>query len=376
MKIAVNTRLLLPDKLEGIGRFTHEILKRMTKNHPEDEFIFFFDREYDPKYVYGENVTPLILPPKARHPILFYYWFDFVLHKALRQHQPDIFFSPDGYLCLKTDVPSIPVIHDINFEHRPKDLRLRDRIYYRNFFPKFAQKASKIITVSKFSKEDICSTYNINPEKIEVVYNGVREEFKPLTTSEKEEFKKPFSHGKNYFLYVGALHPRKNIKRLILAFEQYKKTTNNDFLLILVGEKMWTDDSLEKVLNNSPYKSDIILKGHIDQKTLYDAYAAAFALMNVSLFEGFGIPIIEAMKSETPVITSNVSSLPEIADKAALIVNPRDINEIAHAMTRLTENNELREEFIRNGIARAADFDWDKSAEQVYEVLTSVNKLS
>ena len=142
MRIGINTRFLLPHKMEGFGWYTYEVVKRLVENHPEHEFIFFFDRPYDSNFIFGENVTPVVLFPQARHPFLFYWWFEFSIPKALKEHKCDLFFSPDGYLSLKTSVPQIGVIHDINFEHNPKDLKWLMRKYYQRYFPKFAKKSS------------------------------------------------------------------------------------------------------------------------------------------------------------------------------------------------------------------------------------------
>ena len=193
MKILVNTRLLLKDKLEGIGWFSYETLKRITQQHPEHEFIFAFDRPFDQEFIFSDNITPIILKPQARHPVLFYLWFEHAITKALKTSNADIFLSPDGFLSLSAKTKSIGVIHDINFEHYPKDLPWIITKYYQHYFPKFAQKADRIATVSEFSKLDICEKYNINPEKIDVVFNGASEIFKPIDEKEKQEIKKKYS---------------------------------------------------------------------------------------------------------------------------------------------------------------------------------------
>jgi len=148
MRIAINTRFLLPHKMEGFGWYTYEIMKRLVENHPEHTFILFFDRSYDAKFVFGENVIPVVLHPQARHPILFRIWFNWSVKRALKKYRADVFFSPDGYLSLTSDLPQIAVMHDLNFEHNPKDLKPTMRKYYQTYFPRFASKAKHIITVS------------------------------------------------------------------------------------------------------------------------------------------------------------------------------------------------------------------------------------
>ena len=150
MRIAVNTRLLIKNKLDGMGWFCCETMKIITRNHPEHEFIFIFDRNYDKDFIFSENITPKIVRPVTRHPVLWYIWLEWVLPFKLKKWKADIFVSPDGFLSLRSGIPAIPVIHDINFLHRPKDLPFTTRIYYNYFFPEFARKATRIGTVSEY----------------------------------------------------------------------------------------------------------------------------------------------------------------------------------------------------------------------------------
>lgn len=166
MKIAVNTRLLLRGKLEGMGWFSFETLKRLTQNHPEHQFIFIFDRPYAQEFIFSDNITPVVAGPPARHPFLFYIWFDFQIPRLLKKYQADLFLSPDGYLSLRTDIPQLAVIHDISFIHRPDDLPWLKRRYYNWFFPRFARKAKRIATVSNYSKEDIVRSFQIEPKRL------------------------------------------------------------------------------------------------------------------------------------------------------------------------------------------------------------------
>ena len=167
MIIAVNTRLLIHGKLEGIGWFTFETLSRITRDHPEHQFLFVFDRPFSPEFIFSGNVTPIVLSPPTRHPVLWYIWFELQIPRILKKYKADLFFSPDGYLSLQTKVRQLAAIHDINFAHRPKDLPWLKAKYYNYFFPLFARKAQRIVTVSSFSKEDIHKTYHIGNDKID-----------------------------------------------------------------------------------------------------------------------------------------------------------------------------------------------------------------
>jgi glycosyltransferase involved in cell wall biosynthesis len=362
--------LLLPGRLDGIGWFSHETLSRIVKNHPEHEFIFVFDRQYHPTYIYGPNVTPVVAFPQARHPLLFLIWFEISLPWIMRRYKPDLFLSPDGYVSLSARIPTLAVIHDLNFEHRPGDLPFFARNYYRFFFKRFARKAKRIATVSEYSRQDISRQYSINPEKIDVVYNGASEGFRPLGRDEMEHTRQNYSEGKPYFLFVGSLHPRKNLINLFTAFDLFKTQTGSPYKLLIAGGRQWWTRELQTSFDKMKHKKDVIFTGRVSEDTLHRLTASAFALTYVSFFEGFGIPIIEAMQSGVPVITSNVTSMPEVAGDAALLANPYDPNSIAAAMQQLNNDENLRQSLIGRGLERARLFSWDRSAELLWNSIS------
>ncbi len=201
-------------------------------------FIFFFDREFSSEFVFSNNIKPVVLFPPARHPFLYVWYFEFSIPRALKKYKIDLFVSTDGFIPTQSTTPSLSVIHDINFEHRPKDIPLLTRWYYKIFFPLFAKKATRIATVSEFSKRDIINTYHINENKIDVVYNGANEMYTPIASEEKIKVRKKYADGQNYFLYIGSLNPRKNIRNLLLAFEEFKKQNTTEFKLLIVGAAM------------------------------------------------------------------------------------------------------------------------------------------
>ena len=368
MKIAVNTRLLLKNKLEGIGWVAYETLRRMVKNHPEVEFYFIFDREPDPMFIFGDNVKPIVLFPQARHPFLFIWFFEFSVTKALKKIKPDLFFSPDGYLSLRSDVPQVTQFHDLNFEHFPKDMPKIHLWHYKKYFPKFARKAKRIVTVSEFSKKDIVDCYGVDSQKIDVAYNGVNEIFKPLPETEIMEIRGKYSGGFPYFMFVGSLHPRKNLARLFSAFDRFKSYNRNDVKLVIVGEKRWWTEPIQRAYDAMNCKDDVVFVGRLSAEDLHRVTAAALASVYVSYFEGFGIPILEAFKCDTPVITSNVTSMPEVAKDAALLVDPFNEDSIAKAMIKVLDDK-VRERLIEKGRERAKDFSWDKAAEDIWNSL-------
>ena len=370
MQIVVNTRLLLKNKLDGIGWFSYQTLKRITQNNPDVHFVFLFDRDYDDEFIFSDNITPLILGPQARHPFLYYAWFHLSVKNLLNRMNPDLFLSPDGFLSPGAKCKQLPVIHDINFLHNPKDLKPLTSKYYNHFFPKYAKSGTRIATVSEYSKADISKNYDIDVQKIDVVYNGINEGFIPLSDPSQQIIREKFSHGKPYFLFVGSQSPRKNLNRLIAAFDLFKEQTQSDYKLVLVGAVYSNEGDVKRVIDKSRFKNDIIFTGRQPQEELEKIMASAFALAFVPYFEGFGIPIVEAMQCETPLICSNTTSMPEILGDAGILVNPFEVNDIAKAMVEMYHNTNLRSQLIQNGKNRKDCFSWDKSADLLWNSMT------
>ena len=365
MRIAVNTRLLLKGKLEGIGWVAYETLKRIVLAHPEVEFYFIFDRKPDPLFLFADNVKPVVLFPQARHPFLFIWFFELSVPSALRRIKADLFYSPDGYLSLRSKVPQVVEFHDLNFEHFPGDMPKIHLWHYKKFFPKFARKAKRIVTVSEFSKQDIVDCYGVDPNKIDVAYNGVNETFKPLSEAEKKIVRAHYSFGHPYFMFVGSLHPRKNLARLFTAFDRFKQRCKNDVRLVIVGEKRWWTEPIQQAYEAMSCKEDVMFVGRLSAEDLHKVTAAALASVYVSYFEGFGIPILEAFRCDTPVITSNVTSMPEVAQDAAMLVDPFDEDSIAEGMVKMLDA-EVRNDLIEKGRKRVQDFSWAHAATVIW----------
>lgn len=369
MRIAVNARFLLEGRLEGIGRYSYEISKRLVEQHPEDEFVFLFDREYSDDFVFGKNVIPVVLFPPARHPFLWYLWFEWTVPKALKKYRADVFFSPDGYLSLRTRVPTLMCIHDLAFVHFPDLISGVVSRFYHYFTPKYLRKAARIVTVSNFVKNDIQAKYHIPASKISVTPNAAQPEFRPLDADEKVQVKTRFSAGKDYFFFVGAVHPRKNVHRLIRAFDVFKKQTHSDVQLLIAGRFAWQTGEVKDAFEASSFQSDIHFLGYVSEADLPGLMGSALAFVWVSLFEGFGIPLLEAMHADVPVITSSVSAMPEVAGDAALLVNPESCDEIATAMNSIYSNAELRINLVSKGRKQRDKFSWDASADLIYDLL-------
>jgi glycosyltransferase involved in cell wall biosynthesis len=374
MRIAVNTRLLLPGKLEGLGRFTCETLRRITQWHPEHEFIFIFDREYSPEFIFSQNIKPVIAFPPARHPVLWYLFFEFGVNQVLKKYQADIFLSPDGWLSLRTKVPSVAVIHDLNFFHNRQWVGSLSGHYYDYFFPRYIRKASRIATVSEYSKNDISSQFNVPETLIDVVYNGVNQDLHPATDEIKTETRRKYSAGKPYFLFLGLVHPRKNLTRIIEAYNLFRRGCGPQVNLLVVGStKYWTSDT-ETAYKSSPYCDDIHFTGRLPEEELNAVVGSSLCLIYASLFEGFGIPILEAMQCQVPVMTSNVTSMPEVGGNAVYYVDPYSIHSIADGMGLIFRDEKLRLQLITRGLGQLKKFSWDNTAQRLWLTLEKTMK--
>ncbi|MDZ7880861.1 MAG: glycosyltransferase family 1 protein [Saprospiraceae bacterium] len=368
MIIAVNTRFLLKNRLEGIGWVAYETLSRMVAAHPEDTFIFFFDRPYDPSFVFAENVKPVVLFPQARHPFLFIWWFEWSVARALKRYKVDVFLSPDNFCTLRTTVPTCLVVHDVAWTHPESNVGGLVQKYYDFFAPRFLQKATRIVTVSNFVKQDALRAYPfLDSHKIDVAHNGCRSDFKPLANTEKQGEKAKYTEGSDFFIFVGAVHPRKNVHRLIEAFSVFKQRTKSTIKLVIVGRFGWQTGDVKSAFEASAFQKDIIFTGYVANEEMPKLVGSTLAVTYISLSEGFGIPILEGFNCDVPVVTSTTTSMPEVAADAALLVNPESIEAIAEAMKQVAFDAVLRADLIEKGRIRRKDFDWDTAATILYE---------
>ncbi len=374
MRIAVNTRLLLHDRLDGIGWFTAETARRMVLAHPEHEFFFFFDRKPHPEFLFADNVTPVVLCPQARHPVLWYLYFEWSTQIALKRYKIDLYLSPDGMMPLHPKVPTLNVIHDLNFEHASGNLKASHQRYMSHYFPLFARNATRLATVSSYSKKDIAETYGIPAEKIDVVYDGAHSNYRPHSDDEKEAIRQRFTDGHPFVIFISTILKRKNLANLLLAFDKVKEDkSNEDLKLVVVGSRVWWQDELESAWNRMKHQSDVIFPGRVEPNDLSALLSAAEMLVYPSYFEGFGIPILEAMYAETAVIASKTTSMPEVGGDAVLYIDPSDIDDIAHAISRLRDKT-LRQEFIEKGRLQRQKFSWEITANLLWDSMMKTIK--
>ncbi|GAB4093124.1 glycosyltransferase family 4 protein [Flaviaesturariibacter terrae] len=368
MNIAVNTRLLLSDHLEGIGFFEQEVLRRLAVAHPEHRFFFLFDRPFDPRFVFAPNVTPIVVGPAARHPLLWRLWFDVKVPLVLRRIRADVFFSPEAYASLTTKVPQCLVVHDLGFLHEPEAYKRAHIGFLRRQVPRYVRRARTVCTVSEFSKRDLQEKYRVPADKLSVVYNAARAGFAPLDWEARSAVKEKFTGGTEYFLYAGALQPRKNLINLLKGFSIFKKRQKSNWKLVLAGRLAWKNDEFLNLLQTYKYRDDVVLTGYVDDDSLQQLMASAYALVYPSLFEGFGVPVLEAMQSGIPVLTSEGTAMAEVCGpEGALYFDPKDPASIAGELMHIYKDEDGRRLLIEKGLERAKEFSWDKTAQRVWE---------
>ncbi len=373
MRIAVNTRFLLPGKLEGIGYFTREVCRRLPAAIPGADFLFCFDRPFDPALAAHPRVRGVVVPPPARDPLLWKIWFDYSLPRAVSRWGADILLHLDGYCSLRTGTPQVMVLHDIAHVHYPDEIPGRVRRYYDKYIPRFLDRADRILTVSQYVKEDIIRTYGTATDKISVSCNGVRPEFRPLSRTDREGVKSKYSGGFPYFFYVGAIHPRKNVARLIRAYGEFRQRNPDRVKLLLGGRMAWQTGEIRAAYADSPYREDIHFLGYLEESELVSVLASSLALVYPSLSEGFGVPLLEAMYAGVPIVTSNRSSLPEVAGPAALLADPLSVSSIAEALVRIAGEAGLAERLVAAGYEQRQRYSWDLATAAIVDQLLAVH---
>ena len=362
MRIGINARFLHSDILEGLGRYTWEVISRMIRNNPNDEFFFFSDRPVAIKYRTFSNVKYIITGPAARHPILFLLWFDVYLPQAVKRVSLDVFYSPDNFMSRRLNCPTVLVVHDLAYLAYPEHYRISHLWYYQKFMPQFIRKAAHIITVSHSVKEDVLARFNVSSSKISVGYNAL---------PDRPNHKGNRVIDQPYFIYVGSINPRKNLVRALHGFEIFRES-HPDFIFVLIGKLFGLSTSDSAFIEDMISRGLVIHLQGIDDDVLTSYIAHSTAMVYVSLFEGFGIPLLEAMASGVPVITSDVTSMPEVAGDAALLVDPTNEKDISLAMSNIVDSFDLRQELISKGYDRVKQFSWEDTSGHTYKVLKQV----
>jgi glycosyltransferase involved in cell wall biosynthesis len=268
-------------------------------------------------------------------------------------------------------VPVIATIHDLAFEHMPETFTRRGSLQLKFTVRWTAKRAARIATVSEYSRQDLITTYKLPPEKVVVTHNGIGPIFspQPASSDEAQKLRHRFGIERDFILAVGSLQPRKNLVRLIRAYAKLRGRKDGfNHQLVIAGRKLWLANEIFAEAKRQEWARDVILTGYVPDEDLPAFYRAASAFVYPSLFEGFGIPPLEAMACGTPVVTSNTSSLPEVAGDAALLIDPYDEHDLANALLRIVNDEKLRALLRERGLVQSKKFTWRNAAEKTLQL--------
>lgn len=355
MHIALDGSDLAANRFEGPSVYAGELLPRLSKS--------LRDRGHTVTTYLPNNPRGVELAGDVRVIPGSPFWTQRFFTAALRQNRPDVLFMPIQMLPLwrSRSMKTVAVVHDLEFLHYPQTYTFGNRMLLQWFTRHAVRNATQLITVSQYTKNDVVRTYRRAADDITVVHHGVQ-------LGDAATDLKQYELPKRYILFVGALQPRKNIEGLMTAFEEVQKT-ERDLHLVIVGGGGWKSDTILHRIETSSVRRNIHILRRVPREDLVALYTHAEVFVLPSFSEGFGMPVLEAMAAGTPVITSNTSSLPEVAGDAALLVNPSNTSDIARALLCVLRESAVREDLTQKGRARAAAFTWDRTAEQTATVI-------
>lgn len=370
MRIAIQAADLDHSRIDGTRVYIKNLLEYFGRLDPTDEFLIYHKSRFNPELEPPEFPNYRVM--KKSWPL---FWTQLRLSSSLLRRKPDVLWMPMHNIPYfrPKNLKTVVTIHDLAFKYFP-DMFTRRELWKLNFLAGLAiSRCDKIITISEASKKDILKFYpDIREEKITVIPHGFSGDvFAKERNAEKEaSLKKELEIEGKYLLYLGAIQPRKNLSTLIKAFEKLKANEkHSDLKLVLAGEKAWLWEDVLKQIEKSPVKEDIILPGRIKFSDIGHLMRGAEVFCFPSLYEGFGIPVLEAFAANVPVVCADNSSLPEVAAAAALYFHDRDVDTLAGNLEKILTDEGLRQELIKKGRERAAEFSWEKCARETLECL-------
>ncbi len=381
MKIAIEGQRLFRKKKHGMDMVALELIRNLQKIDKKNEYFIFIKPDEDDSIFTPTPNFNIIKLEGGFYPL----WEQFALRKAAQKAGCDILHCTSNTAPIKTKIPLVVTLHDIIYMESSY-LRILigsatsyqkfGNIYRKLVVPRVVKLSKKIITVSHFEKKRISDYFSINDDnKLKAVYNGVSEYFQPITNkTELKRVKELYHLPDNFFFFLGNTDPKKNTKGTLKAFSDFIKQTKADYKLVMLD---YDRSELSKILDeigDSNLINRIVLTGYVVNTDLPVIYSLCKVFLYPSLRESFGIPMLEAMACGVPVITSNTSSMPEVAGNAAKIIDPHKPEEITKAIIDLVNDEKLREKLISDGLVRAAKFSWKAMAENVLEIYNEIEK--
>lgn len=374
MRIAIDSRML-GREMTGIGRYTQNLIQYLLEADVVNQYILILNRDIPQLHLKERDNLKIV---KINHAPLSLYTL-FQLHRIVKKERIDLFHSPFFLAPLWATCPLIITVHDLMglkfpgfFEDKSPVAKLLSRWFVKLFVPLVLKKSNKVIAVSKTTKEEIVKHLNISGDKIKVIYPSIESSFrKDLNSQLTEKKRKDLKISERIILYIGNTRPYKNLPRLIKAFDMFQKEYGDYQLVIGTGDTR-NLESLKGMVRQLELEKKIIFTGALQDEDIILLMNSAELFVFPSLWEGFGLPPLEAMACGLPVVASNAGSLPEILGDAALLVNPESQEEIAEGIKQVLTDKDLREELIKKGFARTRLFSWEKTARETLEIYKSV----
>ncbi len=371
MRVAIDYTAALY-QAAGIGRFVRSLVGALSEIDSSTEYLLLYadpPRDVRPVIPRGHNFTSKRIPLSERALSALWHRLSVPLPVDLLTGRVDVYHSPDFVLPPVRNAASVLTVHDLAFLLRPEcaDAGLRD--YLEKTVPRSVARADYILADSVNTQDDLICLLGVPPAKVEVVPGGVDSRFAPVEDQEVlQQMRQRVSGGAPYILSVGMIEPRKNLVRLIEAFELLKARLSLPHRLVLAGKRGWLSDPIYKRARTSPLASQIEFPGFVAESDLPQLYSAADLFAFPSLYEGFGLPPLEAMACGVPVVTSRSASLPEVVGDAALTVDPESVEELADALAMLLQDAALRQRMMARGLIQSKKFTWQAAARRMLDV--------
>jgi glycosyltransferase involved in cell wall biosynthesis len=365
MRIGIDIRKL--DDF-GIGTYIRNLLVHIAKKDTQNSYILFYPPYHKPFNLPGQNFSKVIEQAGK-------YSLRELIHLPfqMQRYKLDLFHAPHYTLPPLRPCRAIVTIHDLIHLRFPQYLPSSGAYYYVKLMLFLAARtAEKIITVSQSSKKDIVDILKVSPDKVEVIYNGLGSDFKPVKkTTETQQVLDKFGITRPYILYVGSFRTHKNLKTLLEAYALLKTQQGFEYQMVLVGDGGKSKTELQRLIMTRGWQNKVIITEFIPSDTLSIFYSSADVFVFPSLYEGFGLPPLEAMACGAPVIVSNRSSLPEIVGKAGVLVDPESPQQMAESMRNVLSDKNLQATLTKRGLEQAQRFSWEKAAQKTLEVYHS-----
>lgn len=387
MRVGIDARTILnPEKGEaiGVGHYTYQLIRHLLEIDKENEYIIFFDfrvREKDVKKFTRPNVKIKFYPFSDYKKYLPGAYSEILGTATLAKENLDILHStsPLSRIPVAYRGKCVVTFHDLAMYKVPHSFSAVKTAHDKAVYNLMVKKADKIIAVSESTKKDLEDIFKVPEEKIKVIYSGLDKRFFETPAIDPQKVLGKYDVTKKYILFLGTIEPVKNVSRLLEAFvlfkENYKKQFKKfDYQLVLAGKRGWLSKEYPQIAKDLGIGKDVVFTGYIIGDELVPLFKSSQFFVMPSLYEGFGMTVLEAFATGTPAIISRVSSLPEIAGDAVYYVNPIDTKEIAEAMMKFATDENLRNEFRAKGLEQAKKFDWEKTARETLEVYKDINR--